>query len=247
MKMMRTFALVIVVLLSGCSDFPRDPGSSLEQASGGTLEVGVSESYPWVIRNGDDAAGVEPELIRRFADSIDADIEWVWGSPEEHYAALEHYDIHIAATGATTASPWRKHLGFSQPYHTSRVIVAAPDSYGPVLEIEDRKVMVRGRGPNAGLVRDHDGIPVVSKVLKDVDGLAAIEDWELDDLDLRRTGIVLKKNEHVFAVPQGENALLMALENSAHGADITELIRDAVHRYERPDSHTVPQPVGAAE
>ncbi|MDX1583843.1 MAG: transporter substrate-binding domain-containing protein, partial [Thermoanaerobaculia bacterium] len=209
-------ALAILILVA-CGQFPRDPRKSLEEASGNILVVGVSESYPWVVKTGGEPAGVEPELVRRFADSIEADIEWKWGAPRDHYAALEQYDLHLAITGLTKASPWSKHLGVSQPYHESHIVVARPPDQEPAEEIDGLKVLVPESGAYAGWVREHDGVPVPAGQLSRADALVAIDDWRVEELGLMPTGIILHKHQHVIAAPPGENALLMALENSFEG------------------------------
>ena len=229
----RVAATLVFLILIACTDFPKDPRKTLERARGGTLKVGVSENYPWVIREGDVPVGVEPELVRRFAESIDAQVEWIWGSPETHFAGLEQYDLHLAITGVTKTSPWRKHLGFSEPYHTSRVIIAQPPGAGPVESIDGLEVIVPDEGAYAGWVREQDGIPVPTRRIEDPEGLVAIDDWKVESLSLHPTEIVLHEHQHVFAAPPGENGFLMALENAIHDVPIAPLIDEATRHEKR--------------
>jgi hypothetical protein len=39
-----------------------------------------------------------------------------------------------------------------------------------------------------------------------------VDDWLLDDLGLKDTGVHLRKEKHVMATPLGENAWLVRLE-----------------------------------
>lgn len=246
--MARSCLLFSLLLVSAaCSDFPRDPEGTLEQARGRTLRVGVSESHPWVIRNGTEPVGVEPELVRQFADSIDARIEWIWGSAEEHYTALEQFELDLAVTGVTKSSPWSKRLGLSQPYHRSRVIIAKPRSHPSIESIDGQRVLVQDSGGYAGWVRDHDGIPeiVPEQELRDADALVATDEWRVPSLGLEPTPIVLHEHVHVLVGPPGENELLMALERSFRDAPIGSLIDEAL-QYEQRQSVMEPPPAGNA-
>lgn len=115
---MRSHVLCIVLAASGllACEVPRDPGDTLERVTGDTLRVGVSEAPPFVVRTDADPAGIEPDLIRSFARSIDATIVWVWGPTAEHMEALSHRDLDIVAAGLTAGTPWRSHVGLTVPY-----------------------------------------------------------------------------------------------------------------------------------
>jgi polar amino acid transport system substrate-binding protein len=221
-----TLGLAAAFGLSGC-DLPRDPRGTLEETIGDTLYVGVSEASPWVVRNGARPAGVEPELIRRFARSIGAEVRWSWGSAEEHMEALSSYELDVAIGGFTRATPWRKHVGLTQPYHTTRIIVAGPAGAPPVGEgeIENRPVAVPAGGPIGSYVRHEGGEPVPADHLAGTTGLVAAPDWELVRMGRDTLGFTLARHHHVMAVPPGENALLMALEDALHGADVEGLLQ----------------------
>ena len=68
-----------LAVAAGCSRFPADPDGTLDRVQGGVLRVGVSPHPPWtVVREGADPAGVEPDLVRRFAERLQARVEWGW-------------------------------------------------------------------------------------------------------------------------------------------------------------------------
>src|SRR4051794_13995599 len=67
--------LSFAALLAGCSDdsgFPRDPKGTVKRIRGGTMRVGLVENPPFVVRNGDEPSGLEPELVRQFARELGA-------------------------------------------------------------------------------------------------------------------------------------------------------------------------------
>lgn len=62
----------------------------------------------------------------------------------------------------------------------------------------------------SGLVEKEGGVPVTEK--SDAVQLTAMPDWQLPARNVVLTDVVLHRNEHVMAVPQGENAWVMRLE-----------------------------------
>jgi polar amino acid transport system substrate-binding protein len=67
---------ILGLTTAGCQ-FPRDPEGTLERVRGGTLRVGVLDDPPWVALSGAAPMGAEADLVREFAGSIDADVEWI--------------------------------------------------------------------------------------------------------------------------------------------------------------------------
>jgi membrane-bound lytic murein transglycosylase MltF len=54
---------------------------------------------PWLLSKTsieDKPAGVEVALVRQFANSLGANIDWIWGSQEEHLEALKHHELDLA-------------------------------------------------------------------------------------------------------------------------------------------------------
>jgi divalent metal cation (Fe/Co/Zn/Cd) transporter len=72
---------VIVAAGALACDLPRDPEGTLGRARGGTLRVGAVEAPPYLrLGGGDEATGPEADLVRAFAESIGARVEWSWGA-----------------------------------------------------------------------------------------------------------------------------------------------------------------------
>lgn len=212
-RLAAALAAAAVAALSGCQ-FPADPDGTLERVRDGTMRVGVTESDPWVdLADPDDPQGVEPELLRRFAARLNAEIEWVDGSEEELMGALKEGELDLVAGGLTKKSPWTKEAALTRPYLRTRVVVGAPPGASLPDGLEDADVAYE-RGSETGglLARKTKAEPVAVKELRDAQGAVAIDDWLLDDLRLRATGTELAKHDHVMATTLGENAWLVELE-----------------------------------
>ncbi|HEV2774220.1 MAG TPA: transporter substrate-binding domain-containing protein [Solirubrobacteraceae bacterium] len=180
----------------------------------GTMRVGVTESDPWVdLADPDDPQGVEPQLIRRFADRLNAEIEWVEGSEEELMGALKEGQLDLVVGGLTKKTPWMKEAALTWTYLKTRLLVGAPPGASLPDDLQDVSVAFERGGEAGGLLeRMTDARPVAVEELRDARGAVAVDDWLLDDLNLRATGVELAKQDHVMATPLGENAWLVELE-----------------------------------
>jgi ABC-type amino acid transport substrate-binding protein len=116
--MRRIWALAAsVLLLTGCTvSIPSDPNGTLDQVSGGTLNVGVAPNGDFTIVTRGDVSGSEAVLVEAFAETIDADIEWTVGSEEALVRALEREDLDLVIAGLTDATPWQARAGVTRPY-----------------------------------------------------------------------------------------------------------------------------------
>lgn len=110
------FFIVLFILLQSCGNFPKDPDHTLEKVKGGTLIVGYSENPPWVIKTTSEPTGIEAELIKEFAKSINATIHWKNGTEESLIESLEKDEIHLLIAGLTKETPWEKKAGLTRPY-----------------------------------------------------------------------------------------------------------------------------------
>ncbi|HEX3034964.1 MAG TPA: transporter substrate-binding domain-containing protein [Thermodesulfobacteriota bacterium] len=227
MHMLKLFLTLIFIALIGCK-IPQDPEGTLKRVQGGTMRVGVSDNEPWVIKgpNGE-PSGVEVELVRQFAKELNAKVEWDWGSVEEHMEALKHYELDLVIGGITEATPWKKEVGMTRPYFTSRIVVGVSPSATLPQDIEGKKVIVPQSGAVAAYVKDAGGIPVRIKDPSQVNGLMAAPEWQLKRLGLTPSKIELHQDKHVMAVPNGENAWVMRLEEflHSHGSQITKRLK----------------------
>lgn len=235
--MTRSRALLLAglagLVLAGCQ-FPADPEGSLDRARGGTLRVGVVHAPPWASTAGRAPRGVEPALVRRFARSIGADVEWFEGTEAELAAALGGYQLDLVIGGLTRDFPYTDDAALTRPYIDTEVEIGLP----PGSELPDAlggvEVFVRRGSEAAALLREEedDAVPVPFDSLAEVDGPALLESYEITALGYERSDHILRDREHAMAVPAGENALLVELERFLleRGTEAEDLLTREVTR-----------------
>lgn len=199
-----------VVALVAC-DLPRDPESTLHRVTDGTLRVGVSEHDPWVLLDADEPAGVEVELVRLLAQELDAEVEWVEGEVEELAGALHVGELDLLVAGLTSRSKISSEAALTHPYLTTQIVIAAPSGMD-VGDIAGVEVAVEDSTEAAGLLEKTDAVPVRVDDVTEAEGVVAVDNYLVDDLDLEDTGIRLSETDHVLAVPHGENGWLVRVE-----------------------------------
>jgi polar amino acid transport system substrate-binding protein len=206
-------ALAAAMVGAGGCQYPRDVEGTLDRVEGGTMRVGISADEPWVTLDGPVPGGVEPEIIRRFAKSIDARIEWVRGDSEQLVGALETGQLDVVLAGLTRRSEHRRKVALTRPYVDTELLLAHPPGEPMPQESHEVRIAVEAHSQAAGLL-DHK----TDYGLLELDSLAAIDqpalvwDYWLDDLELESTGEDLIDEEHALAVRFGENAFLVELE-----------------------------------
>ncbi|CAA9308144.1 MAG: hypothetical protein AVDCRST_MAG61-1519 [uncultured Friedmanniella sp.] len=131
------------LVLGGCGTFPADPDGTLDRVQGGVLRVGVSPSPPWTVVGAGDPAGIEPDLVRRFADGLQAQVTWQVGGEEMLIGELEHHRLDLVVGGLTEDSPWTDKAAITKPY------TEGPDPAGKPVG----RVMAAPMGENAFLLR----------------------------------------------------------------------------------------------
>ncbi|SEB47126.1 extracellular solute-binding protein, family 3 [Paramicrobacterium humi] len=110
-------ALLVMLTLSGCGiTIPTDPNGSLDRASGGTLRVGISPNGDLAVVDDSGYSGKEVDIVRGFARSIDAEIDWTVGSEEALVRGLETQKLDVVIGGITDQTPWTDRVGLTRPY-----------------------------------------------------------------------------------------------------------------------------------
>lgn len=140
-KSPRAWACLLVPWMTlACADVPRDPRGTLDRVRGGELVVGVSDSPPWIRRDGHVATGPEADLVRGIAKELGARAIWKWGALEDHLGALERFELDLVAGGLTKGTPWRDRVGLTRPWiHREEgggVLAVAPGENGFLTAIE---------------------------------------------------------------------------------------------------------------
>lgn len=198
--------------LAGTHRYPRDPAHTLARVQHGTVRVGYTVAPPWVVPAGPQPQGIEPALVRAFAHSLDARIEWVPGTEQHLYEALKQRELDLLIAGTTDESPWKEQVGFTRAYVQAAVYVGAAPGGAAVPDLPGQQVAVAPGTDLGHYVRQREGVPVVQAPLPGGHPLAAGYDWQLRRWGYRRLGQPLRQENHVLAVPPGENAWLLALE-----------------------------------
>lgn len=198
--------------LAGNTHFPKDPEGTLKRVRHGTLRVGYTQAPPWVAPGSAGPQGIEPALVRALARHLDARIEWVPGTEQHLYEALRHQQLDLLAAGTTDESPWKEVVGFTRPYAQTTVYVGASPGTPAGTVPEGQPVAVAAGTDLGHYVREQRAVPLPLSQLPGGHPLAAGYEWQLQRWGYRRLGPPLKQENHVLAVPPGENAWLLAVE-----------------------------------
>jgi ABC-type amino acid transport substrate-binding protein len=138
--------LALALLVAGCN-LPRDPEDSLNRIRRtGVLRAGFTVHEPWVRLEGDTAAGPEADVVKAFAASLGARVEWRHGSESQLFEALEKFEVDVAIGGFEQTNPWAPKLGTTRPYvevGSKKHIVALPPGENRLLVEFERALRAR--------------------------------------------------------------------------------------------------------
>ncbi|MFL6466690.1 MAG: substrate-binding periplasmic protein [Pyrinomonadaceae bacterium] len=231
MALSRPVAATLIFALSligfSCGELPKDQHGTVDAiARTGRMRIGLIENPPWVIRTNGEPSGAEVELMRQFASQMGAEPEWHWGGDEDLFGALEMFELDAVAGGISDKTPWSKRIGITRYYFRENFDVGVPTG-APIDDVKGKTIAVSDRRL-AGLITHEGGTPVMVASLRDLpQGLpVAAADWQLAQIGLTKGGSDLHYDDHVIAVPPGENQLVKRLEEflSAQSADIPVLL-----------------------
>lgn len=176
------------------------------------MRVGVSHNPPWVILEDAEPTGVEVETVKAFAEELDADIEFYEGATDDLAAAVHVRELDLLLAGLTSATTLSSEITVTHAYLTTQVVVAVPPESDVSEDITGLEVAVERGTEAAGLLEKTDAVVVRVDDVTTAPGAAAVDNYLLDDLDLRDTGVRLTETDHVMGMPGGENAWIVALE-----------------------------------
>jgi polar amino acid transport system substrate-binding protein len=234
---MRVLAAAIGVglaLLAGCQ-YPRDPQGTLDQVEGGTMRVGVIDDPPWASLAPDgEPRGVEPELVRQFAAELDAEIEWIEGPAADLVEAMRGFQIDLLIGGLTRDSRYSNDVALTRPYVDTEIQFATPPGEQVPDDLDGREVWVERASEAASLLQQEevDATALEYERIEEVDGLALLHTYEIDELGFERSDRIQRDDEHAMAVPLGENAFLVELEHFLldRGSEAEDLLHEEVSR-----------------
>ena len=115
----RAFYIIICsISLYSCASLPVNSEGTLERARGDELVVGISENKPWTQTSGTGRySGIEVDLIEGFADTIDADVQWLHAPESVLAEKIKNGQLDLMIGGLSSSSPWSSHMALSRPYH----------------------------------------------------------------------------------------------------------------------------------
>ena len=133
------FALALV-LITACG-LPKDADGALDNVRNGTLRVGIAENPPWVVVNGAEVSGVEPQLVADLARALNSRVKNVYGSETLLLEGLHRRELDVVIGGFTADSPWKRDVAFTKPYHEDRnkrqhVLALPPGENAWLMEVE---------------------------------------------------------------------------------------------------------------
>ena len=219
----------VLGFLAGLGSYPTDPEHTLQHVRHGTLRVGYCVAAPWVVPGPGDPQGIEPALERSLAQSLGAQVDWVPGTEQHLFEALQQHELDLLLAGLTDDSPWKEVVGLTRPYaQTTLYVGAAPGTAAQ--ELRGQLVAVAAGTAVGHYVRKHGGRPLYYPQLPGGAPLVAGYEWQLASWGYRRLpNSRLQQENHVLAVPPGENAWLLALETFLyqHQGQVHALLRPA--------------------
>jgi hypothetical protein len=220
----REILLGSLAIAAGGCDMPRDARGTLQRVrSGGHLRVGLSENRPWVVSKDEVVEGIEPALLRTWAEQLGTDLDWQRGSETELFQALHEHALDLIVAGLVRDNPWSDRSGITQSYLTAELRFGVPPESPEVTDWRGQRVTVGpGRILVSALVRAQHAVPVSEG--EEAVAVAAY-DFELRALGLRIAGPVMATEEHVIATAAGESAFLFALDRFLAGLDEPALRR----------------------
>ncbi|MEV6596162.1 transporter substrate-binding domain-containing protein [Actinoplanes sp. NPDC051346] len=220
--------LVVVVLLVGGCGWPRDTGTTLADVRDGVLRVGVTESPPWAwAPDQGDPQGAEVWLVQRLAQRLGARIEWYPGSETALMPALKDRVLDLVVGGLDAQSPWIEHASLTRPYVTTRTFIAVPPGVAVPDDLSGVRIAVPAGTAEVAALTSEDADVVAVPEVTGSEGLpVVVGEWRLGD-KLRASEHELAKQDHVWAVPPGENGWQVQVEHfllDLSHDEVTELL-----------------------
>jgi polar amino acid transport system substrate-binding protein len=225
------FLLALIALVSAGCVFPQDPRGTLEGVQNGTMRVGIVGHDPWTRMEDGRASGVEVELLKDFAEELEAETSFVPGTTPELLEAARQGEVDVLIGGFTSTSPGvseGKEAGVTGTYLTTRFVVGVPPGTHAFDDPSGRKIAVERIDGTAAMLKEEGAVPVPVDDLSAAEMPVAAYEWQLKAWGFEPTGVALPEEKHIMAVPLGENGWLVELERflRVHRDEAKELLRE---------------------
>jgi len=110
----------LVAALAGCQGIPADPDGTLDEVTGGTLQVGVTHNPPWTdVMDAANPSGSEVRLVEQWAADLDAEVSWTVGSESVLIDAMDRGELDLVIGGFRDDTPWMDRAALTAPYTES--------------------------------------------------------------------------------------------------------------------------------
>ncbi len=227
MRCPRAWAVAATLAGITACNLPRDAAGTLDRVKHGTMRVGVISNPPWVVDSAGSVGGVEGSIVNGLAAQLGATVQWVRRPESELLLALQKRDLDMVVGGLTDAVPWQQSVAFTRSYYTDTVVVGAPANGARPSEIKGDTVAVESGSETSSDVQSKGAHVILVDKLSPSNALVAAPTWRLSPISHMSTGIMLRQDRHVIAVPLGENAWLVQVERFLHakGPSVGRMLR----------------------
>ncbi|MBE0462564.1 transporter substrate-binding domain-containing protein [Halomonas sp. FME20] len=203
--------ILAVLALAGCR-YPVNIERPMADMQGGELNIGLSENPPWVINTDQGPAGLEVEIIQALAENMDATINWHWDSEGNLLAALSHYQLDLVIGGLTQDSNVSALAAPTKAYYKSRYLVGVPEGTPIPSNLEGVEVTVPVVNHIARALKKEGAIPRPTPDLGTQNEAVANPSWWLHAHNYQIGDWEIATDQHVMALPKGENAWMLAVQ-----------------------------------
>ena len=153
------------------------------------------------------------------------------GTTPELLEAAKEAEVDVIVGGFTSTSPGvseGKEAGVTGTYLTTRFVVGVPPDRSAIDDPSGRKIAVERIDTTAAMLKEEGAVPVPVGDLSTADMPIAAYEWQLKEWGFEPTSIELPEEQHVMAVPLGENGWLVELERflRSQRAEAKALLRE---------------------
>jgi polar amino acid transport system substrate-binding protein len=146
---------------------------------------------------------------------LGTEVSFVPGTTPELLEAAKEAEVDVLVGGFTSTSPGvseGKEAGVTGSYLTTRFVVGVPPGRPTLDELSGREIAVERIDTTATMLKAEGAVPVPVDDLSTAKMPVAAYPWQLEAWGFEPTDVELPEEEHVMAVPLGENGWLVELE-----------------------------------